>query len=172
MLVELKEQVLLILEYSWPMIVMAVIVAITVRMGYLRKNNQKTILYKEIFNLLFILYILCLFHAVTYQDVSWASANLIPFKEILRYDFGSSLFYKNIFGNLLLFLPYGLYITHYLDLKKPLSVMSYAFIISLSIELIQSIIGRVFDVDDIILNIIGALLGYFIYRLFDRFEES
>ena len=131
MLVELKEQVLLILEYSWPMIVMAVIVAITVRMGYLRKNNQKTILYKEIFNLLFILYILCLFHAVTYQDVSWASANLIPFKEILRYDFGSSLFYKNIFGNLLLFLPYGLYITHYLDLKKPLSVMSYAFIISL-----------------------------------------
>ena len=171
MLVELKEQVLLILEYSWPMIVMAVIVAITVRMGYLRKNNQKTILYKEIFNLLFILYILCLFHAVTYQDVSWASANLIPFKEILRYDFGSSLFYKNIFGNLLLFLPYGLYITHYLDLKKPLSVMSYAFIISLSIELIQSIIGRVFDVDDIILNIIGALLGYFIYRLFDRFED-
>lgn len=171
MLVELKEQVLLILEYSWPMIVMAVIVAITVRMGYLRKNNQKTILYKEIFNLLFILYILCLFHAVTYQDVSWASANLIPFKEILRYDFGSSLFYKNIFGNLLLFLPYGLYITHYLDLKKPLSVMSYAFIISLSIELIQSIIGRVFDVDDIILNIIGALLGYFIYRLFDRLED-
>ena len=49
--------------------------------------------------------------------------------------------------------------------------MSYAFIISLSIELIQSIIGRVFDVDDIILNIIGALLGYFIYRLFDRLED-
>ncbi len=171
MLVELKEQVLLILGYSWPMIVMTVIVAITVRVGYLRKNNEKAILYKEIFNLLFILYILCLFHAVTYQDVSWASANLIPFKEILRYDLGSNLFYRNIFGNLLLFLPYGLYITYYLDLKKPLSVMGYAFIISLSIELIQSIIGRVFDVDDIILNVLGALLGYFIYRLFDRFEN-
>ena len=171
MLVELKEHVLLILEYSWPMIAMAVIVAITVRVGYLRKNNEKAILYKEIFNLLFILYILCLFHAVTYQDVSWASANLIPFKEILRYDFGSNLFYRNIFGNLLLFLPYGLYITYYLDLKKPLSVMGYAFVISLSIELIQSIIGRVFDVDDIILNVLGALLGYFIYRLFDRFED-
>lgn len=171
MLIELKEQVLLILEYSWPMIAMAVIVAITVRVGYLRKNNEKAILYKEIFNLLFILYILCVFHAVTYQDVSWASANLIPFKEILRYDFGSNLFYRNIFGNLLLFLPYGLYITYYLDLKKPLSVMGYAFIISLSIELIQSIIGRVFDVDDIILNVLGALLGYFIYRLFDRFED-
>lgn len=171
MLIELKEQVLLILEYSWPMIAMAVIVAITVRVGYLRKNNEKAILYKEIFNLLFILYILCLFHAVTYQDVSWASANLIPFKEILRYDFGSNLFYRNIFGNLLLFLPYGLYITYYLDLKKPLSVMGYTFIISLSIELIQSIIGRVFDVDDIILNVLGALLGYFIYRLFDRFED-
>ena len=171
MLVELKEQVLLILKYSWPMIAMAVIVAITVRVGYLRKNNEKTILYKEIFNLLFILYILCLFHAVTYQDVSWGSANYIPFNEILRYDFGSNLFYRNIFGNLLLFLPYGLYITYYLDLKRPLSVMGYAFVISLSIELIQSIIGRVFDVDDIILNVLGALLGYFIYRLFDRFED-
>ena len=61
MLVELKEQVLLILEYSWPMIAMAVIVAITVRVGYLRKNNEKAILYKEIFNLLFIRYILCYF---------------------------------------------------------------------------------------------------------------
>lgn len=171
MLIELKEQVLLILEYSWPMIAMAVIVAITIRVGYLRKNNEKAILYKEIFNLLFILYILCLFHAVTFQDVSWASANLTPFKEILRYDFGSNLFYRNIFGNLLLFLPYGLYITYYLDLKKPISVIGYAFIISLSIELIQSIIGRVFDVDDIILNVLGALLGYFIYRLFDRFED-
>ena len=57
MLVELKEQVLLILEYSWPMIAMAVIVAITVRVGYLRKNNEKAILYKEIFNLYFIYYV-------------------------------------------------------------------------------------------------------------------
>ena len=54
-------------------------------------------------------------------------------------------------------------------MKKVLVIV--LVIISLSIELIQSIIGRVFDVDDIILNIIGALLGYFIYRLFDRLED-
>jgi glycopeptide antibiotics resistance protein len=171
MLVELKEQVLVILQYSWPMIVMTLVVAITIRVGYLKKHNEKAVLYKEIFNLLFILYILCLFHAVTYQDVSWSSANVIPFKEILRYDFGSGLFYKNIFGNLLLFLPYGLYVTYYLNLKKSISVVMYAFVVSLSIELIQSIIGRVFDVDDILLNIFGALLGYFIYKVFDKFED-
>lgn len=170
-MLELKEQMLLVIEYSWPMIVMAIIVAITIRVGYLKKNKEKAILYKEIFNLLFILYILCLFNAVTYQDVSWSSSNIVLFKEIFRYDLGSGLFYRNIFGNLLLFLPYGLYITYYLDLKKPMPVLIYAFIISLSIELIQSIIGRVFDVDDILLNVLGALLGYFIYRLFDKIEN-
>ena len=34
---------------------------------------------------------------------------------------------------------------------------------SFTIEVVQLSIGRVFDVDDIILNIIGGVLGYIIY---------
>ena len=33
------------------------------------------------------------------------------------------------------------------------------------IEIVQMIIGRVFDVDDILLNLIGAILGFYIYRV-------
>ena len=45
----------------------------------------------------FIIYILCLFQVVTFQDdTSWASNDFIPFKEILRYNITSRLFLKNV----------------------------------------------------------------------------
>ena len=34
---------------------------------------------------------------------------------------------------------------------------------SLVIEVVQYFIGRSFDVDDIILNVVGGVLGYFVY---------
>ena len=43
---------------------------------------------------------------------------------------------------------------------------------SLAIEIVQMMIGRVFDVDDIILNLIGGILGYFIYKLLKRIGEK
>ena len=42
---------------------------------------------------------------------------------------------------------------------------------SFSIETTQMVIGRVFDVDDIMLNIIGGILGYFIYRILFKIKE-
>ena len=46
------------------------------------------------------------------------------------------------------------------------------FIVSLSIECVQLIIGRCFDVDDILLNLIGGMLGYFIYRILERITDK
>ena len=42
---------------------------------------------------------------------------------------------------------------------------------SLSIEATQLAIGRVFDVDDILLNIVGGMLGFSIYRLLDKIGD-
>ena len=161
----LKSQILSLLGFSWPMITIAIIIAVLLRVTYLFTNKEKLVLHDELFKLSFIIYILCLFYAVTFQDVSWASHNYIPFKEILRYDFGSGLFYKNIFGNVLLFLPYGVFIGKYIKVKSPLIVSIIAFITSLSIEVVQFLIGRVFDVDDIILNVLGCLLGFGLYKI-------
>ena len=91
-----KIELMSLLEFSWPMIAIGVIIAVLLRTTYLIVNKQKLILHEELLKLCFIIYILCLFYAVTFQDVSWSSHNYIPFKEILRYDLGSSLFYKNI----------------------------------------------------------------------------
>jgi len=161
-------EVISLLKYTWPTVVMAVIIAVLLRVTDLIINKKKFVLHKELLMLFFIIYILCLFYVVTFQDVSWSSHNYIPFKEIFRYDFGSGLFYKNIFGNMLLFMPYGIFIARYLKLKEPVVLIVIAFITSLSIEVIQFLIGRVFDVDDIILNVVGCVLGFAIYKVFEK----
>ncbi|HUS01253.1 MAG TPA: VanZ family protein [Chitinophagaceae bacterium] len=77
---------------------------------------------------------------------------------------------ENIIGNIVLFAPLGIFLPllsrKFYSLKR---MIVTAFICSLSIELIQ-LIGRQFgnyrtvDIDDIILNTLGAILGYFIVR--------
>ena len=84
---------------------------------------------------------------------------------MFRYNFGSNLFIKNVLGNIILFLPYGFFVSYYLDLKKPYSAFLLIMLVSISIETTQLLIGRIFDIDDIILNIIGGMLGYLIYKL-------
>lgn len=42
---------------------------------------------------------------------------------------------------------------------------------SVSIESTQLIIGRIFDIDDIILNLIGGMLGYGIYFILQKIKE-
>lgn len=161
-----------VVDFTWPMVIISCIIIISLRISYLIKNKERLVLYKELLMLGFIIYSMCLFQIVTFQDeVSWSTNNFIPFREILRYNIGSRLFIKNVLGNMLLFLPFGFFTSYLLDNKKPLLTVVLTLIASLSIEVVQLMIGRVFDVDDIILNVLGALLGYFIYRLFDRFED-
>ena len=97
--------------------------------------------------------------------MSWATNNFIPFKEILRYNITSHLFFKNVLGNMILFLPFGFYTSYYLKVDKIKIPFLLTFIASISIEVVQMCIGRVFDVDDIILNVIGGALGYYIYSI-------
>lgn len=167
-----RGQVLDILNYTWPTIVMGIIIAVLLRVTYLITDRKKIVIHDELFKLSFLIYIMCLFYVVTFQDVSWSGHNFIPFKEILRYDLGTNIFYKNIFGNMLLFLPYGVFIAKYVKTDKISIVLLLAFITSLSIEVIQYLIGRVFDIDDIILNVIGCLIGYVFYRWFKKINDK
>lgn len=158
-----------VLQLTWPMLFISMILIASVRIAYLLKRKEEFNLHKEILLLTFILYILCLFQVVTFQDINTVSNNnFVPFREILRYNFGDRLFVKNIIGNVLMFIPYGFFATLYADLKKPWSALLLVTLASVSIECTQLMIGRVFDVDDIILNVLGGMLGFFLYRLLDK----
>lgn len=171
MIENIRHMFMVMIKTSWPMVVISVLIFASLRITYIIKNKKKFVLYEELFLLFFVMYILCLFQVVTFQDVSWSGSNFIPFREILRYRVGSKLFFRNIFGNILLFMPYGFFTAYYLKIKKPWVSIILVLVASLSIEIIQLLIGRVFDVDDILLNLIGGLLGFYVYHILDLIED-
>ncbi|HIR59896.1 MAG TPA: VanZ family protein [Candidatus Onthousia excrementipullorum] len=153
-----------VFEFSLPMIIISVVVAITLRVADIVKNKREFCFYKELIALSFIIYILCLFQVVTFQDNNNISSNnLIPFREMFRYDLGSRLFLKNVLGNIIMFLPYGFFTSYFLKEKKLLPIFILTAVASLTIESTQLMIGRVFDIDDILLNIVGGILGHYLY---------
>ena len=162
-----------VIEFTWPMILISVIILVSSKVTYLIKNKEKMVLYKELLMLSFIIYILCLFQVVTFQDInSFGSNNFIPFREITRYTFGSRLFIKNIIGNMLMFIPYGFFVAYYSKIDDWKHSFCLVLIASLVIESTQLAIGRVFDVDDIILNVVGGMVGYFMYKFFNKLADT
>lgn len=96
--------------------------------------------------------------------------NLIPFRTMSPYlkNITEPYAFKNIIANILVFIPLGFFISN----KNPKNVFKALIIclgVILSIELIQLFfkIGF-FDVDDIILNFIGSLIGLLISILMQK----
>lgn len=156
----------------WPMLIIILVIICSLRITYLITKHKRFQLHKELIYLIAIIYILCLFHVVTFQDSNYGVSNFVPFKEIFRYSIGSNKFIKNVLGNIVLFIPYG-FLASYLLNNKKLSVISVLTIIaSLTIETVQYYIGRVFDIDDIILNLVGGIVGFLIFIGIDAIRSK
>lgn len=155
----------------WPMIVLITVIVSSFRIAYIIKYNKKFVFHREFLALIFMIYILCLYYVVTYQDVNYGGVNLIPFKEMFRYSFGSPKFVKNVVGNILMFLPFGFFVSYYLKANKVSYPLVLTLIVSLTIELVQLKIGRVFDIDDVILNVVGGFCGFLIYVALSAVES-
>lgn len=161
-----------VLSMTWPTLFIAVVLVVTIRIGYLLKHRDEFIFYKEILYLCFMLYILCLFQLVTADDLNATNGNNFQFfSEIFRYEFGGRLFFRNIIGNVLMFVPYGFFASLYVEIKHPLKAFILIFAASLSIEITQLAIGRVFDVDDILLNISGGMIGFTFYYILNKLSD-
>ena len=156
--------VMKVINNIWPMLVVFIVAIVLLRFFYLQNHREKFCFYKEMSYLLSIIYIWLLFEILTMTELnSTAGMNLTPFSEILRYEFGSKMFNYNVFGNMLIFLPFGLLIGVYVQPKKIWPVIITTFFTSVVVEFVQLQIGRSFDIDDVLLNVIGGLLGYLIY---------
>jgi len=110
----------------------------------------------------------------TFFDIdTWIrNSNVIPFKSTYGYIMGSDrynldIIMNNTIGNILLFVPLGIFLPILFKKYKTFSqVFAFALLFSISIELLQFFlqIGQ-FDIDDIILNTMGSIIGYFIIKL-------
>ncbi len=90
--------------------------------------------------------------------------NLTPFREILRgvRVIGSDYGVINIWGNLLVFVPLGVLVTLLWRgrwLAGAAVAVACATGFSVAIEAAQYAVGRSSDIDDVILNTAGALVG-------------
>ncbi len=168
----IKQAIMEVLPDVWPMLIIITVIISSLRITYLITKHKKFLLHKEIIYLLAIIYILCLFHVVTFQDVNYGESNFVPFKEIFRYSIGSHKFMRNVLGNIVLFIPFG-FLSSYLLKNRKLGVVTILTLIaSGTIETVQYYIGRVFDIDDIILNLLGGITGFLIYIGIDAIRNK
>lgn len=129
----------------------------------------------------FIFYMLFLFKLLLLSRVSifdlfnsqrtfHRSVNLIPFHSIDKYIFSNSATIKkftfaNVVGNIIIFIPLGTYLSLFKNDKRVITNSLFIFVVSLSIEIIQGLFGLgASDIDDIILNCLGGLVGILGYK--------
>lgn len=97
--------------------------------------------------------------------------NLTPFQEIRRYIeyramIGIPAVILNLVGNIVAFVPFGFLVPMINSAERRTYMI---FLLSLELSLIIEVVqlfSRVgsFDVDDLILNTLGGLIGYWAYR--------
>ena len=141
------------------------------------KNTKRK---KSLYVVLFAAYLILLFYFLFFSEgLGRASTeaeyryNLTLFREIKRFiEYRHVLGYKavflNVVGNVIAFMPFGFLLPPLMNYKTNWFVTTiWAFLFSLFVETIQLFfrLGS-FDVDDMLLNTIGGLLGYIICILF------
>lgn len=142
---------------------------------------------RNIAKFLFAIYILIVLKVIVFKypyeelhmlALSWrrgvilrglSTANFTPFKTIKMYiDYAYKLnSVENLAGNLLVFVPFGFLFPLVAGNGRLFWVMLLnAFVFVLGIEVFQLFSGfGAFDVDDLLLNCLGAAIGFGIYRL-------
>ncbi len=108
------------------------------------------------------------------QDMG--QANFLPFKTILSYfqgDHGWLIGILNLAGNIILFLPIGLLIPFIYRKMTWRQVVILAIAAGLLFECMEIIFQvGIFDIDDIILNGLGIMLGYWLFTCFIKVNRG
>lgn len=144
---------------------------------------------KRIFTILFYIYIvflilfivlkfdgsfekiIALHHKYNEQD-GIKNINLVSFRSILPYlkNITEPYAFKNIIGNIIIFILLGFFVSNRFSKKifKPIIICVVAILAIECIEFIFKI--GFFDIDDIILNLAGCLLGICVHLFLDKID--
>lgn len=141
-----------------------------------RRNSLTSMSYWKRFTL--AAYVFLVFFATLGMDILLlgpaafqSGIHLVNFKPFIwlqeTYLMGWKAMVTQVLLNILMFVPLGfllpLTFPRFQSLRKTLLLLSVS---SLAIEFLQYFIGRSADVDDLIMNSLGALGGWLIYRAF------
>jgi glycopeptide antibiotics resistance protein len=113
------------------------------------------------------------------EQIGYGSTNIIPFHTIQEYLFQDnaniSTRMKNIVGNIIGFIPFGFLLpllsTKFSSFKKIFVATSCLSFTYEGAQFMFPIFGN-FDIDDLILNTLGGILGYVTLKLFKRLIQK
>lgn len=82
-------------------------------------------------------------------------------------------FYSNFLGNILLYMPFSVAVIWLLHVTETKRILLYAFLASVLTELVQFTLKiGVADIDDILLNILGAYMGVLVYSAYSKYFKA
>lgn len=161
---------------------------IIVRGLYMRTREKNW--FREMLMLLFFLYSVSIFSQTIIPNfyimngrivldtlTAYARSNFTPLQTILLYydqlsgPLANIAFY-NLAGNIVLFIPFGFFIPLLWKKFRGWRIMHLvAFSIPLFIEGTQYFIGRSIDVDDVLLNAVAIVIGFFLFKVGRRLRK-
>lgn len=174
-----------IIRYVLSMIsymVISIPIYMIIRFIIFKNRKFKMNWYHEIALLLFVLFIIGLASQTIIPKFEFGvkgfsiiksgkhTTNLIPFKVLFEtyhevFDNGYiNYFLINFLGNIIMFMPIGFFIPLLWNLSNK-KVIAIGFFFSLFIEICQLFLTRGTDIDDLILNSIGTILGLLLYKI-------
>lgn len=121
--------------------------------------------------LFLILFATILFVPITFQPENY-SLNIKPFNWIGTVDSFQQFIVEKV-PNILLFIPLGLFLPIVFKNKRKLNkTLLISFGVTFSIEFTQYFIGRSSDIDDIITNLLGATIGYGLFKMVNQILQK
>lgn len=121
------------------------------------------ILLMSVFGLYVAILLLFLFGKSNYMR----AVNFVPFFTIKGYLFRHMpMAVSNLAGNILLFVPMGVYLPLFSRRGRTWSALLWILLMSIAVEAAQFFLrAGSADIDDVILNVTGGLIGILFYRL-------
>jgi glycopeptide antibiotics resistance protein len=144
------------------------------------KNNKGISKSKNIINCLFVCYLTGLLELVLFLDIirniwyyllyhmdSGSGVDFFTFDFNLIPNFWHHLNSK-VIGNMIMFIPFGILFSlsqETFDFRKTLK---YGILCTFTIEILQPLFGRAFDINDLLMNTVGVIVGTFLYWLIKK----
>ena len=128
---------------------------------------------------LFVLYLILLVWIIVFKMDPWTIYRyrryvcLIPFGSLFDKSYRFSYAVRDIVYNILVFIPFGIYISMLFERMKPAAAAAVMFTVSAAFETVQYVfsVGTT-DVTDLITNTLGGIIGIVSYRLLAKLAKN
>lgn len=155
------------------------------RLVFLKQRNGNIVWMSETMRLLFVCYLTKLCSLVILPIGFWLDVfdgiffgwweEMVPFFKLGEinlmptivkclsgeYSLGSWV-KEMIIGNVLMFIPFGFFLPFVTEKLNGKNIFAMAAAVPIIVELFQLILGRSLDIDDLICNFLGIIIGFFI----------